>query len=684
MSNDTHNPQNLCVKQDKGNLKDLSNVKVSLFIGGIKQVIPKRNIELNGLVKLLQSSKQKELTAKIIAAKTDAEKQALKLQSYFFTPYGTFSYRENESIIDYNAHVVAFDWDKMEAEQVAKLIAILILNPSCFLCTKSPRQRGVKAAIIISEAIPLETHYLTLKTNANRLLKLLGAVEFSEYLDLAQFKLSQPFFLSYDEDLHYNPNAEPLQIKLLAVVEEPQSNNYQLDQLKRDFGFVDLDDLNEPLSLNNYILQEVQRIIDNFDPDGSRHPQIAKTKTVFGLLKQYPQNTVYDEVFDLFHDAMGELYSSPAEAKTQNAYKSLKDAQEAAKPKTSEAIEQILRGTPEHRNKYRVYVDEVLIPPQVALYMNNEILGTLGNFSLIIGKAKAKKSFLIAMLCAAALRTEQVKNDTIIHALPGGQNEVALFDTEMSKYHVQLAARRIHIMANSSNAAHVFNLRSLAPAERKQFIEDEILSNPRLGLVIIDGIKDLVTSINDEEQASMIASWLLKISEERNIHIIVVLHQNKSDNNARGHIGTELINKAETVLSVSVLEHDSTVSIVEPAQVRNREPQPFAFTIDEEGIPQIIEDYETAKPKAEKANNVYSLQESDLRTIITAVFSHNKQLRYGELQQRVKIAYNEYTGSPIGDNKAISIISLCKRHLFIEQRTERGAYTLLQNVDDLN
>lgn len=674
MSKDTHNPQNLCSTQDKYKLKDLSNIKYSLFIGGVKEVIPKRNIELNGLVKLLQSSKQKELTAKIIAAKTDAEKQALKLQSYFFTPYGTFSYRENESIIDYNAHVVAFDFDKMEAEQVAKLIAIFIKNPCCVLCTKSPRQRGVKAVIVISEAIPLKTHYLTLKANKNRLLEALGVMEFSEYLDLAQFKLSQPFFLSYDEDLHYNKNAEPLQIKLLAVVEEPQSSNYQLDQLKRDFGFVDLDD--EPQSLNNYILQEAQRIIDNFDPDGSRHPQIAKTKTVFGLLKQYPQNTVYDEVYNMFSDAMGELYSSPAEAKTQNAYKSLKDAREAATPQKSEAIEVLLKGTPEHRNKYRVYVDEVLTPPQVALYMNNEILGTLGNFSLIIGKAKAKKSFLIAMLCAAALRTEQAENDIIIHALPGEQNEVALFDTEMSKYHVQLAARRIYTMAKSPNGAHVFNLRSLAPAERKQLIEDEILSNPRLGVVIIDGIKDLVTSINDEEQASMIASWLLKISEERNIHIIVVLHQNKSDNNARGHIGTELINKAETVLSVSVLEHDSNVSIVEPAQVRNKEPQPFAFMIDEDGIPQIIEDYEPTKPRAEKRAGVPDVGFATLKGVIDVTFAKDSSLSYAELIERLPQAYEDILGISIGISKTKQIIKDCREGGLIEQPKKLGSYIL--------
>ena len=39
-------------------------------------------------------------------------------------------------------------------------------------------------------------------------------------------------------------------------------------------------------------------------------------------------------------------------------------------------------------------------------------------------------------------------------------------------------------------------------------------------------------------------------TDDRQIHIHTILHQNKGDENARGHIGTELNNKAETVLLV--------------------------------------------------------------------------------------------------------------------------------------
>jgi hypothetical protein len=54
-----------------------------------------------------------------------------------------------------------------------------------------------------------------------------------------------------------------------------------------------------------------------------------------------------------------------------------------------------------NRSKYKIDVNEVIPKPQIAISLANTktdgfaILGTLGNFSVIIGKAKAKKSFFI-------------------------------------------------------------------------------------------------------------------------------------------------------------------------------------------------------------------------------------------------------------------------------------------------
>ena len=50
---------------------------------------------------------------------------------------------------------------------------------------------------------------------------------------------------------------------------------------------------------------------------------------------------------------------------------------------------------------------EFTLPP-VVLRMNDAIIGTLGNFSVSTGKAKAKKTFNVCALVAAALINGQV------------------------------------------------------------------------------------------------------------------------------------------------------------------------------------------------------------------------------------------------------------------------------------
>lgn len=397
----------------------IKDIKSSLFIGGIKQVIPKREIYFGELVRLLRSTKQKELTAKIIAEVTDEEKQQLKLQSYFITPYGTFPYRENESIKHYNPFVIAFDFDKMSAKQVAKLIAIFIKSPSCILCLKSARQKGVKAIILISEAIPLKTHYLSLIANKAALLEALGASEFLEFLDFAQFKLSQPFFLSYDPDLHYNPDAEPLQINLI----EPDVRTAERFAVREWDPSISE---SKTSRVEAYINTAVGNLCLQFEAEtGARHPTIAKVKAIAGLFRAYSLPGE-EQVYQQLENSVVAMYGGESEARAGNAFKSMRDAWEVAEPTKNESIEEILSNDfdfvevddyePQEtkpkkpkfldksfREKFKIDVTEKLEPPQVAIFMGSEIFGTLGNFSLIIGKAKAKKSFLIGMAIAAAL-----------------------------------------------------------------------------------------------------------------------------------------------------------------------------------------------------------------------------------------------------------------------------------------
>ena len=336
-----------------------------------------------------------------------------------------------------------------------------------------------------------------------------------------------------------------------------------------------------------------------------------------------------------------------------------------------------------NRIRYKIDVNEVIPKPQIAWSLTTTksegeaILGTLGDFGLIIGKAKSRKSFFISIAVSTALGNDAILNRFKSY-LPPDKNEVIYFDTEQSKYYVQKAVKRICTQVDQPEPKnlHAFHLRSLNPAERLQFIETEIYSNDKIGFVVIDGIKDLVTSINDESEATMIASKLLKWTEERNIYLLTVLHQNKSDSNARGHIGTELINKAQTVLSVTKAENDNEISIVEPLQCRDIEPEVFAFEINEFGIPVIAENFEIRTETNKNKFDVTNIEDFKKYQLLTEVFSKGESFSYGKLVEQLQIAYKNQFKNSIGINRTKLLITDCSNNDWLKQEKDKAPYTL--------
>ena len=228
--------------------------------------------------------------------------------------------------------------------------------------------------------------------------------------------------------------------------------------------------------------------------------------------------------------------------------------------------------------------DEFALPP-VVLQAGEAIIGTLGNFSVSTGKAKAKKTFNVSAIVAAALVNGQVLEYKA--SFPESKRTILYFDTEQSPYHCQLVMQRILRLAGlpiDREPEHLrfSHLRAIAdPNERREIIRCAIYNTPNVGLVVIDGIRDLMLDINNSTEATKLVGDLMQWTSEQNIHIQTVLHLNKGDDNARGHIGTELNNKAETVLQVT---RDNTLperSIVAPAIIRSKPFDKFAFRLKE-------------------------------------------------------------------------------------------------------
>jgi hypothetical protein len=213
---------------------------------------------------------------------------------------------------------------------------------------------------------------------------------------------------------------------------------------------------------------------------------------------------------------------------------------------------------------------------------------TKGNISTITGKAKSRKTFFLTMVCAAI-----IVGNLFEKFLGKTGAKMVYFDTEQGRKRTQKILRRIiELTGCKSPNIEVFSLRSLSPAERVKVI-DIYFERHKPEFAIIDGIRDLITDINDPEQATEISTRLMKWSEIYDCHICTVLHQNKADTNARGHVGTEMVNKSESVISANKPKGDDKTTI-ECENMRGLEFESFQFYVNENGLP-VLDGFVIAK-----------------------------------------------------------------------------------------
>ena len=312
------------------------------------------------------------------------------------------------------------------------------------------------------------------------------------------------------------------------------------------------------------------------------------------------------------------------------------------------------------------------------LKVKGSVIGTLGNFSASIGKAKSKKTFNVSAIVAAAL-----KNGTVLRyaaELPEAKRKVLYVDTEQSPHHCLKVMGRIMQMAclpddRDDENLEFLALRKYTPEQRIRIVEHAIYHTPNIGLVVIDGIRDMVYDINSPAESTHIISKLMQWTDDRQIHIHTILHQNKGDENARGHIGTELNNKAETVLLVEKDKSCGDISKVSAMHIRAVDFEPFAFRINDMALPELVEDYrmnakEPGRPKGEKFDAYKDIPEQQHRAALEAAFSLRNEYGYKDLALALKESYASI-GIRLSDNKVVSLITTLKEKRMITQENGR-------------
>lgn len=211
-----------------------------------------------------------------------------------------------------------------------------------------------------------------------------------------------------------------------------------------------------------------------------------------------------------------------------------------------------------------------------------------GELTGLSGKAKSGKTFVCSILMALCFRNEVLS----LQRIEPTRLHVLWYDTEQSDESTKdILCQRICQMTGiqqdqfPSEQFDVFNVRQKPVTERLPSLEVAVRYR-KPDLVILDGLRDLVSDINDGIIAQNVMERLMHLASEHHCAIVCVLHQNKSieDHNPRGWIGTELKHKAFEMYECA----KSSERIFTWAQTDTRKydiPEVLSFAVNDDGIP---------------------------------------------------------------------------------------------------
>lgn len=248
------------------------------------------------------------------------------------------------------------------------------------------------------------------------------------------------------------------------------------------------------------------------------------------------------------------------------------------------------------------------------------------NLHTLRGAPKTGKSAAGLALIAAALKGEFI-------GIKANRDNLAVLwiDTEQDKNTLRQKARAVLDMAGldaQPEALKVVTLRGYgSPADALAATLQAIEENAA-DFVFLDGVVDLCQAFNDEEQSREVVRRLEAHAEQYGAAILGLIHTNKKDDEARGHLGAIMQQKSAEIYQVNKAEGESIANVTQPFS--RFAPVPgfsFAFADDFK--------ITTAADAQQKANNE-ALER--MRSTFATLFNDSKKLSKGELKAAYKSA----------------------------------------------
>jgi hypothetical protein len=189
--------------------------------------------------------------------------------------------------------------------------------------------------------------------------------------------------------------------------------------------------------------------------------------------------------------------------------------------------------------------------------------------NVIQGQAGVHKSRLAENICAAFLRRPGCENELLgFRRLAYDTSHTVVYvDTERNlSEQLPYALQSIQIHAGYKREDHPANFEycSLLKVNRKDRFRalSEFLTHIRQTVqtplfVVLDVSTDCIEDFNKTDKSMELIDLMNMAINEHNVIFLCLIHENPKSDKARGHFGTELMNKASAVMQVGFEKDDS-------------------------------------------------------------------------------------------------------------------------------
>jgi hypothetical protein len=199
--------------------------------------------------------------------------------------------------------------------------------------------------------------------------------------------------------------------------------------------------------------------------------------------------------------------------------------------------------------------------------------------NVIQGQAGVHKSRLAEFICAAMLKLHGFSAELLGYKRENfdANNTVVYVDTERNQSEqFPYALQNIQLKAGYEKQDHPHNFKYISlleiPRKERFGVLDEYLkvlkqeTNNSL-FIVLDVSTDCIEDFNKTDKSMELIDLMNVAINEHDVVFLCLIHENPKSEKARGHFGTELMNKASTVMQVSY-EKDSKQNDTDLIKVR--------------------------------------------------------------------------------------------------------------------